>query len=253
MKNIVINKIKQIYISKILYLMLFCEVAFLFIYTLVSNVVDVKEFLGLLKNDIFLWIIFMPGMIVIHKSSIFNTSYNVISRFKTKKDIMYCDYMTIAFSTLICTIIVIVIPVILNSIFSFNSINIFTKPIIFNVLFLIIRYYILSVLIQYLSYVIMFKFLIMQKYNNSICFIPIILFFILTFPLEYISTKSGYIPTLDFTAGKQYNFLTGYIVDWKDLLFSNIHILGYTIFFAWFSSDYLSKRLEFNENDDNNT
>ena len=97
MKNIVINKIKQIYISKILYLMLFCEVAFLFIYTLVSNVVDVKEFLGLLKNDIFLWIIFMPGMIVIHKSSIFNTSYNVISRFKTKKDIMYCDYMTIAF------------------------------------------------------------------------------------------------------------------------------------------------------------
>ena len=252
MKNIVINKIKLIYTSKVIYLMLFCEVAFLLIYALVNNFVDVKEFLGILKNDIFLWIIFMPSMIVIHKSSVFNTSYNVVSRFSTNKDIMYCDYATIILSTFICTLIVILAPILLNSIFNLSSIEIFTWKILFNILFLIIRYYTLSVLIQCLSYVIMFKFQIMQKYNNSICFIPIILFFIITFPLEYISTNSGYVPALDFTAGKHYNFEKGYIVNWMDLLLTNIHILGYTVFFLWFSFDYLTKRLEFNENGNSN-
>ena len=74
---------------------------------------------------------------------------------------------------------------------------------------------------------------------------------IFTFPLELLTANNIYISILDFTGGKNYIFtLENGIVLWDSIFFYNAHLIGYLIVFLWISIDYVSRKMEFLENED---
>ena len=161
---------------------------------------------------------------------------------------MIVDYIVIAISTSIINGLVLLVPTIFMSLFH-NAI--FSKEIIVNLLFFLLRYYILGLFVQYLIYSTLFIFPKLQKHSNYICIIPIILFLIFTFPLELLTANNIYISILDFTGGKNYIFtLENGIVLWDSIFFYNAHLIGYLIVFLWISIDYVLRKMEFLENED---
>lgn len=104
------NKIRLIYASPFTYLMMLFQISFSVIYIYAYKVTAVSGYFNLLKKDLFLWIIYIPVMVVQHKISVYSTYYSCISRIGSKRRMILADYVTLAVSTCIFTCIVLSAP-----------------------------------------------------------------------------------------------------------------------------------------------
>jgi len=89
-----------------------------------------------------------------------------------------------------------------------------------------------------------------QKNNNVIYIMPILLFFVVTLPKEFlISNFQIYISALDFGSGG------GILITKENLLLNilvkNIHLISYIICLIWLSADLLVYYMELIENGEN--
>lgn len=250
MNRIVSNKIRLIYTAKLTSMILILEAAFLIVYMQFNNLSNMSNYIDFFKNDLFLWILFIPALIIIHKNAIYTISFHYISRFLKKQKIISCDFWCIMISSILITIFLIFIPALLYSFANHAFFQSYNKVILTDTLFLILRYALLSVFVQWIVYILILDFQVFQKYSNALCCIPIALYFIVTFPIEFLFANNGvYIPALDFTAGKYYRFVNKNSIDWFYLFISNVHILAYMVVFAWLSLNCFVKKVEFSEDE----
>ena len=238
--HLIKNKIRLIYASPLTYLMMFLQVSFLVIYIVAYKVTAVSVYFELLRKNIFLWVICIPVMVVQHKASVYTTYYSCISRISCRHRMIFVDYVTLAVSTCISTCIVLAAPLFLIK---------GTKPaspeMLLTFFFLLTRYLLLGLLIQYIVYSIIYTFSSLQKRGGSICALPYLLYFVMTSPMEFLRIKGQYLPILDFSAGGNLVFA----IDGVDLWSYNIHLIGYLALHIWITVRFLSKRWEFLENE----
>lgn len=244
------HKINVIYANKLTYSMLLFQVVFLIMYMQINNIKAFLEYMFILKTDIFLWLICIPVFIVIHRISVFTTYYSFLSRMCRKLEMIAIDYAVIALSTFFLNGFVILVPLLFMKIVHNAEL---TEEVVANIIFLFIRYNVLALFVQYLTYSLFFKYPSIQRYSNFICMMPIILFFAFTFPLEILTANDVYIGALDFTVGKHYVFRIGDMISWSSCIFYNIHLIGYLALYIWFSIEYLAKKMEFLEDEVNNS
>lgn len=240
------NKIRLIYASPLIYLMMFLQVSFLVIYIFVYKITTVSNYFNILKQNLFLWIICIPIMVIQHKVSIYSTYYNCISRICCKRRMILVDYITLAISTCISTCIVLSTPLFFLFI---QGITLVSQEMTSTFFFLLLRYILLGLFIQYIIYSIMYAFPNLQKKGVSICVLPFFFYFVFTSPMEFLRIKGQYMPILDFSAGANYVFVTEGVVLWGSIFLYNIHLLGYLVFYIWITMNCLSKRWEFLENE----
>ena len=240
------NKLRLIYASPLIYLMMFIQISFFLIYIYVYKTTTVSDYFNLLKKELFLWIICIPIMVVQHKVSIYSTYYNCISRICRIRRMVFVDYITLAVSTCISTCIVLSIPLFFLFI---KGITFICQEMLSTFFFLLTRYILLGLLIQYIIYSIMYTFPHLQKRGGSICVLPFLLYFVFTSPMEFLRIKGQHIPFLDFSAGANYVFVTDGVVLWGSILFYNIHLVGYLVFYVWATIKLISKRWEFSEDE----
>lgn len=239
-------KLKLIYTSPLAYFMLALQVSFLIIYICANKITTVSDYTHIFKTDFFLWIIFIPLLVVQHKVSVYSTYYNCLSRIHCRKRMVIVDFLSLAISTCISACIVLSIPL---CFFIIKTKTFAGQELFASFFFLSIRYILLGLLVQYIIYSIMYAFPKLQQKGGSICLFPFLLFFAFTAPMEFLSAKGDYIPVLDFSAGKNYSFIVDDIVLWDSIIFYNIHLIGYLIFYTWLTIDCLSKKWEFLENE----
>lgn len=238
------NKIRLIYTSPLIYLMMFLQVSLLVIYIHVYKITAVSNYFAILQKDLFLWIICIPIMVVQHKVSIYSTYYNYISRICCKRRMILVDYVTLAVSTCISTCIVLSTPLLFIKGTTFVS-----QEMSSTFFFLLMRYILLGLFIQYIIYSIMYAFPNFQKKGGSICLLPFLFYFVFTSPMEYLRIKGQYVPFLDFSTGADYVFVTDGVVLWGSIFLYNIHLFGYLMFIILITRNCLSKRWEFLENE----
>jgi hypothetical protein len=203
---------------------------------------DVMGYVSALKHDFSLWLMYIPAMVIQHKTIVFTTYHNFLSRIQTKKKMVILDYVTLAVSTFISSIFVICIP--LFFIFITKDFGM-SEELFVSLLFFIARYTILGIFIQYIIYTILFVFPRLQKKNGGICLLPFALYFIFIAPMDFLAANDEYVPFLDFSSGKYYVFATENSVLWESIIMYNIHLIGYLFLVIWISINYISKRWEF--------
>lgn len=240
------NKLGLIYTSPLVYLMMFLQVSFLIIYICVYKVIAVSEYFSILTKDLFLWMICIPAMVAQHKVSVYTTYYNCVSRICCKRGLILVDYTTLALSTCISTCIVLSAPLFFLCI---KGAALVSQEMLSNFFFLLVRYVLLGLFVQYMIYSIMYAFPSLQKRGGNICVLPYLLYFVFTTPMEFLRIKGQYMLLLDFSAGANYVFDMDGVVLWDTILFYNIHLLGYLVFYIWVTIICLSKRWEFLENE----
>lgn len=240
------NKIRLIYTSPLIYLMMFLQVSFLFIYIYAYKITIASNYINILKKDFFLWIICIPIMVVQHKVSVFSTYYNCISRIGCKRGMIFVDYITLAVSTCISTCIVLSTPLFFLFIRGTTLVSQEMFPTFF---FLLMRYILLGLFIQYIIYTIIYTFPNLQKKGGSICVLPFLFFFVFTSPMEFLRIKGQYMQILDFSAGENCVFVIDGDVLWGSIFFYNIHLVGYLMLHILITMGCLSKRWEFLENE----
>jgi len=252
------TKIRLIYASPLTYLLMFLQVSFLVIYIYAYKITTFSGYFALLKKDLFLWIICIPVMVVQHKVSIYSTYYSCVSRICGKHRMIFVDYVTLAISTCISTCIVLSVPTIFllgqNLTRSCMSLvkeaALVSQEVVITFFFLLARYILLSLLVQYIIYAIMYALPNLQKKGGSICALPFLLYFVLTSPMEFLRAKGQYnILILDFSAGGYYVFDMSGVALWSRIFFYNIHLVGYIVFCIWITIVCLSKKWEFLENE----
>ena len=244
------QKIRLIYTSPLTYLMMFLQVLFLIIYMCFNKYTAISLYFGLLKKEFYLWLIYIPIMVIQHKVNVYSTYYNCISRICSKRRMISEDYITLAISTCISTCIVLSVPVFLGLIIGISPVS---REIILTFFFLLIRYILVGLLVQYIIYTIRYAFLNLQKRGGSVCVLPFILYFIFTSPMELLRIKGQYIPFLDFKAGENYVFSSNSVDLWDSVIFFNIHLIGYLVLYIWITISCLFKRWEFIENESDDT
>ena len=240
------NKLRLIYTSPLIYLMIFLQVFFLIIYMYINKFTTISGYFSLLKKDLFLWFICIPIMVIQHKSSVFSTYYSCISRTCSKRRMIFEDCVILAISTCISTGIVLSTPIFFLLI---KGVSLVSPELIITFFFLLIRYILLGLLIQYIIYTIRFAYPNLQKRGGSVCVLPFLLYLIFTSPMEVLRIKGQYIPILDFSAGESYVFSIDGVNLWDSVVFFNIHLIGYLVLYIWITINYFSKRWEFLENE----
>ncbi len=240
------SKLRLIYVSPFTYLMMFFQVSFLFIYIYAYKIITASNYYNLLKKDLFLWIICIPIMVIQHKVSVYSTYYSCVSRICCKRRMIFADYMTLAVSTCISTCIVLSMPLFFLWI---KGTALVSQEMLAAFFFLLARYILLGLLIQYIIYSIMYAFPNLQKKGGSICVLPFLLYFVFTSPMEFLRIRGQYLPFLDFSAGGNYVFAADGVVFWGSVFFYNIHLAVYLAFYIWITMRFLSKRWEFLENE----
>ena len=103
-------KLKLIYTSPLAYFMLALQVSFLIVYICANKITTVSDYTHIFKTDFFLWIIFIPLLVVQHKVSVYSTYYNCLSRIHYRKRMVIVDFLSLAISTCISACIVLSIP-----------------------------------------------------------------------------------------------------------------------------------------------
>jgi len=179
--------------------------------------------------------------------------YNYISRMENKKNMIVSDYWAIFFSSIIYLLFIFILPVLFIKIFNANFTNtLFENELRVKYIFSIVRYVLLTVFVQCIVYTLFFLSAKIQKYSNSLPIIPIVLFIIMTLPLEYLMLKNRYVPVLDFTAGRCYTFILENVVKWEAIILHNLHLIVYLIIYFWLLINFISSKMEFIENENNN-
>lgn len=246
--NLIKEKFKIVYKSKLTYLITFANIFFIIVTAHMSNTNDFYGYLSIVTNDLYLWLVFIPSLVIIHKNGIYIILLNYISRFQSKKNYVLIDSIFIVLSTILICLTITIVPIFYFTLMLGN----FSVITLYNIMFLVIRYFLLACIAQLLTYYSMLHFQIIQKNSNYICLIPILIFFVLTLPTELLKIiNNNFILILDFSAGGNY-LRQQEIMKLNDTIFLNIHLIGYMVFYSWIEQDLLINRLEFNEYDNSN-
>lgn len=243
--GVIKNKLRLIYTSPLVYLMIFLQVSFLVIYMYTGKTDAAFHYFSILEKDLFMWMICIPILVVQHKVSIFSTYYSWIGRIRNKRRMMFIDCITLAVSTVISTCIVLFVPLIF---FYLKEKLLISQEMTVTLLFLLTRYILLELFIQYIIYAIMYAFSNLQKRGGSICVLPFLFYFVFTSPMELLRIKGLYMPILDFSAGGNYVFAMDGVAIWGSIFSYNIHLVGYLVLVIWITL-FIAKRWEFLENE----
>lgn len=240
--SLIKNNMKMVYKSKITYLILAVVIAVIICFALK----DINGYYLIYQNDIFLWIIFILANITIHRRFVYSISYSIITRMTSKKKYIISNCLLLLLSTIIICFLIYSIPFIVFLILNPNHKVIYVEKIIFY----FSRYILVSFFAQYVIYLLMLIFSRLQKNNNVIYLMPILLFFTVTLPNEFLfSNFQIYITALDFGSGGRI------LITKKNLLFNiffkNIHLIGYIICLILLSVDFLVYYMELIENGEN--
>lgn len=240
------RKIRLIYTAPLLYFMMFLQISFLVIYMYVNETNGVSDYMNLLKKDLFLWMISIPVMVLQHKVSIYSTYYSCISRISCKRSMIFVDYITLAVSTCISTCLLLSVPLLFLLIKGTAPAD---PETVFTFFFLLTRYILLGVLVQYIIYSIMYAFPNLQKKGGSICVLPFLLYFVFTSPMEILRIRGQYLLISDFSAGGITVLAMDGAVSWSSVFFYNMHLAGYLVLYIWITMYCFSGRWEFLENE----
>lgn len=244
-----LEKLRLIFKSKLTYVLPITQVIFLVAYMHFSNSREVS-YLDVLRIDIYMWVVFFPCIMVQNRVAVFTTFYSTISRAFSKKQLMMSDFFAMAISTLGTSIIVTLGP--LSYLIFIKGERICEEEIAI-ILFLIVRYLLIGLLIQLITYGVIHFYSFLQKKTGVLCLFPLLLFFVLTFPMEYLETRDAYSPLLDFSAGRKYAFYADGVYLLGGVFFYNVHLIGYIVALLWTMMEYLSARWEYIENEGENT
>ena len=240
------NKISLIYKSKSTALVLIINLIFL----ILNGYANVSEnhslYFNSLGSDWLFWLIIIPSTMWIHKQTIFNSNFNLISRLNSRKIILILDYLIITISTFVINLILLIVPVIYFRLFLIDNLNEINLLKLCN---FILRYNLIAILVQFITYLIYFKITNFQKYSNSIIMIPLILYIILTGSYELLELKD--IAALDFGAGRYFKYMINNKIEWSSIFFSNLHLIVYLIFIFYLSISFFAKRMEYADNENN--
>lgn len=240
------NKVRLIYASPFTYWMLSLQAAFLVLALYACQITQVSGYLDLLRKDLFLWMICIPILVAQHKASVFATYYSCIARIGGKRRMMLVDYLTLAVSTGISVCAVLSVPMVFLLAKGGAPVSQETAAAFF---FLLLRYLLLGLLVQYILYAMLYAFPNLQKKGGSICGLPFLLYFVLTAPMEFLRTKGLHVLLLDFSAGGNSVLPRGGVVLWNRVFLYNIHLAGYLALCVWMTIGWVSKRWEFLENE----
>lgn len=239
------NKIRLIYSAPIVYFMIGFQIAFLLISLYAGKITSASGYFNILKKDLFLWIICIPGTVLQHKVSVYSTYYHCISRIGCKRRMILADYAVLAVSTCISVCVTLSVPLLLLTLQAAGRAEMPAGEEVCAVyFFLLLRYLLLALLIQYIIYALMYLFPNLQKRGGSVCILPFFLFAVFTFPMEFLAARGHYLPVLDFSAGRNYVFAVGSTVLWGALA-DNAHIAVGLALVILITPACLSKRWEF--------
>ena len=140
-------KLKLIYTSPLAYFMLALQISFLMIYICANKITTVSDYTHIFKTDFFLWIIFIPLLVVQHKVGVYSTYYNCLSRIHCRKRMVVVDFLSLAISTCISACIVLSIPL---CFFIIKTKTYSDQELFATFFFLSIRYILLGLLVQYM-------------------------------------------------------------------------------------------------------
>lgn len=244
--NLLRNKIRLIYSSTMTYSLLLLQVLSLVIYISTNGYALASRYFGLLRKDLYLGIVFIPLLVIQHRASIFSTYYCCTSRICTKRDMAFVDYATLAISTSISACVVVSTPMVFCLA---RGASLAGQEIWITYFFLMARYILLGLLVQYVIYAIFYSLPDLQKRGGSICVLPFLLFFVLILPTEISSITGHPMPILDFSAGEGYVFAIEGEYSWGSIFFCNVHLIGYLALHIWLTFHCISKRWEFLENE----
>lgn len=182
--------------------------------------------------DYFFWIVYMPMICIINRSDLINKNYFEISRMLNKNHRFYLNLCSLIIVTVVLNLFIFSISVITEILIRHKFTSTFLMFI-----YLLIRYCLLSILIQFSVYILVNIFM-KYKLKNVFSFIPIIIFLIYIFPYEMFSGLLGLvIPIIDFTAGGLYDSVGNNVLFW-DLFLGNLNIVGFLIvlflLYKWF-------------------
>ena len=240
------NQLRLIYASPFTYLMMSLQVSFQVVYICVYKVTAVSDYCLLLRKDLFLWLICIPILLVQHRVSVFSTYYSCISRIRGKRSMISADFITLAVSTCIFACIVLSAP--LPLLFARGAAPV-DRETLSLLLFLLIRYILLALFVQYIIYSILYTFPNLQKKGGSICVLPFLLYFVCTSPMELLRIKGQFLQILDFSAGGNYVFTGEGTGLWGCVFLYNIHLAAYLALCIRITMSCLSKRWEYLENE----
>ena len=248
MFNLIAQKLKLVFKSKSTLMILIINVIVIVSFFCGNGISQYEEYLKILKLDNLAWIIIFPSFIAINKNIIFSSRYYDLSRVKSKRFLFVSDLIVVLITSCIFTLIIFVLPIFIF--LNINNLNFFelTSNTIALTLFLYLRYLLLSIIVHLLCYLLFYRFRILQK-NKIIYILPIILFFILTLPLEFLDMYNKYYLFLDFTAGRYNNFLSFMTVNWIDIFLLNSHLFCYCVFYIFFIDLFILKKMEYVEDE----
>lgn len=238
-------KLQAIYRSGLTYGVFLLEISFLIVYAYVNNISSASEYAFVLKKDLLFWIMFLPGLVIQHKTTIFTTYYNVMSRVQSKKRLIVVNYTTIAISTFVSAVCVICVPLLFVCILGKFRVS---EELFASIIFFILRYAVLAIFMQYIIYTLLFLIPALQKKNGGVSFLPFILYLIFSMPMEILAANGQYVSFLDFSAGKNYVFIAENEVLWGASLLYNFHLIIYLVLYVLLSVSYMSRKGEFLEN-----
>lgn len=236
------NNMKMIYKSKITYLILAVVIAII----ICSAVKDVNSYYLIYQNDIFLWMVVILACITIHRRFVYSISYNMLVRINSKKKYIISNCLILLFSTIVICFIIYSIPCLV-----FLALNPNHKiTCIEKIIFCFSRYILVSFFAQYVIYLMMLMLPKIQKNNNVIYLMPILLFFIVTLPKEFLNSNFQiYISALDFGSGGSILITKANLL--FNIFFKNIHLMGYIICIILLSINILVYYMELIENGEN--
>lgn len=234
------NNMKLVYKSRTTYLILVAVISFIIFFALS----DINYFYSIFQNDIFLWIVVILANITIHRKLVYSISYSILARMTSKRNYIIYNFIMLLLSTIIICFLICSIPYIILLILN-HKITGFEK-----IVFFFVRYSLVSFFAQYIIFLLMLIHPKIQKNNNVIYIMPVLLFFIITLPKEFLySNFNMFVPSLDFGSG-------GSILITKENLMSiifykNIHLIGYIICLILLSVNFLVNYMEMLENGEN--
>lgn len=240
--TLIINNMKMVYKSKTTYLILTVVIAVIICFAFK----DVNNYYLIYQNDIFLWIVVILASITIHRRIIYSISYSTLVRMTSKRKYIISNCLILLLSTITFCFLIYSIPCIIFLFFNPSHKIVCVEKIIFY----FFRYILISFFAQYAIYLMMLMLPKIQKNNNAIYLLPILLFFALTLPKEFLSSNFQiYVPALDFGSGGSILITKENLL--LDIFLKNIHLIGYIICLILLSVELLINHMELIENGEN--
>lgn len=195
------DKLYLIYSRPQTYVLWAFHLCFMMLYQRYNNISNLQEYCTIFGMDYYLWMIIIPLITATHRVGLFRTSYFSISRCACIKAYIKTDIKVLTVSTAFQVATGILIPlcsarVLIPNIW-FSSIAGLKETI----LFVFIRYTLLSLLIQMIIYILYFESETLQKSSYALPALPFIAFFMSSIPMMLLPNNRFVSEVFNYSAG----------------------------------------------------